>query len=358
MAGYFRPADGPYARSVVLAELARLWDQSVHRESAEGRTITQKQLAEDSEVPATTLNSWATGASLPRELDQLTRVGGVLAGWAGEKPSAGTVWSQRIAADRKARRTSVAAGGIDRHPGWPLEKMTDPFLLEVHRPIEAGGPKAEALPVLPPYVARAHDERLAQVVELAVGGLSAMAVLVGESSTGKTRACWEALAMLREQGGWRLWHPFDPTRPEAALAELSQVGPHTVVWLNETQHYLDTPGDVGERVAAALRTLLTDSGRAPVLVMGTLWRRNWDILTRSADPDRHAQARVVLAGTDITVEEKFTGTQQQALREAAATDSRLAEALAEAKDGQITQYLAGGLNCWPATATPRLRRGR
>jgi len=44
-----------------------------------------------------------------------------------------------------------------------------------------------------------------------------MAVLVGCSSTGKIRACWEVVHLLPQ--GWRLWHPFDPTRPEAVLAE-------------------------------------------------------------------------------------------------------------------------------------------
>jgi len=39
----------------------------------------------------------------------------------------------------------------------------------------------------------------------AVGGRSGIAVLVGGSSTGKTRACWEALDLLRGQDPpWRL----------------------------------------------------------------------------------------------------------------------------------------------------------
>ncbi|MGH8878930.1 MAG: hypothetical protein ACRD0P_16595 [Stackebrandtia sp.] len=96
-----------------------------------------------------------------------------------------------------------------------------------------------------------------------------IAVLVAGSSAGKTRACWEALHPLRDRKGWRLWHPFDPTRPEAAIQALDTVGPRTVVWLNKTQEYLG--GEDGERVAAKLRTLLADPGRAPVLVLGTLW---------------------------------------------------------------------------------------
>lgn len=64
-----------------------------------------------------------------------------------------------------------------------------------------------------------------------------MVVLVGTSSTGKTRACWEAVQPLADKG-WRLWHPFDLTRADAALEDLKKrVQPRTVVWLNEAQHY-------------------------------------------------------------------------------------------------------------------------
>ena len=72
-----------------------------------------------------------------------------------------------------------------------------------------------------------------------------------------------------------MWHPIDPSRPDAALAELLRIGPRTVVWLNEAQVYLQVAdGGLGERVAAGLRELLRDAGRAPVLVLATLWPRS------------------------------------------------------------------------------------
>ena len=87
---------------------------------------------------------------------------------------------------------------------------------------------------------REHDEVLGQLVAAAADGRSGIAVLVGGSSTGKTRACWEALAPLRDRPEpWRLWHPIDPSRPDAALRELPGIVPRTVVWLNEAQFYLD-----------------------------------------------------------------------------------------------------------------------
>jgi transcriptional regulator with XRE-family HTH domain len=119
--------------------------------------------------------------------------------------------------------------------GWPLADVTDPFALEVHRPVEPDIPQRGLAP-LPAYVPRDHDTELEQVVTAAAQGGSRIAVLVGGSSTGKTRACWEVLGLLRDRKPqWRLWHPIDPSRPESALRELPLIGPRTVVWLNEAQ---------------------------------------------------------------------------------------------------------------------------
>jgi hypothetical protein len=226
--------------------------------------------------------------------------------------------------------------------GRPLEEVTDPFALEVHRPVQPED-APPGLPLLPPYVPREHDEVLGQVVRAAAGGRSRIAVLVGGSSTGKTRACWEALALLRDQDPpWRLWHPIDPSRPDAALAELAGIGPRTVVWLNEAQFYLDpAEAGLGERVAAGLRELLRDPARAPVLVLATVWPGFWDALTGrpAGGDDRHAQARELLAGHDITVPAAFTPAQIGQLAQAA--DPRIALAARSAPDGEVIQFLAG-----------------
>jgi hypothetical protein len=243
-------------------------------------------------------------------------------------------WDRHDAVGR-ARDLWVAAR-MDSAVGEPITQVTDPFALEVHRPITAA--EAGRLPALPVYVRRAHDERLAEVVAQAAEGGSAMAVLVAGSSAGKTRACWEALEPLRRAGAWRLWHPFDPTRLQAALEALDRVGPRTVVWLNETQEYLGAGGDGGERIAAKLRSLLADPARAPVLVLGTLWPEHHAALTQHPG----SQVRLVLEGTVIEVPEAFTGTDLAALKQAATADARLAWAAERADDGQITQYLAGG----------------
>ena len=226
--------------------------------------------------------------------------------------------------------------------GRPLEEVTDPFDLEVHRPVQPEGAPPD-LPDLPSYVPREHDQVLGQVVRAAAAGRSGITVLVGGSSTGKTRAYWEALGLLRDQDPpWRLWHPIDPSPPDAALRELPGIKPRTVVWLNEAQLYLDTADERGERVAARLRELLRDAGGGPVVVLATVWPEYWAPLTARptrGEEDRHAQARELLAGHDITVPAAFTPAQLSRLTKTA--DVRLVLVARSARDGQVIQFLAG-----------------
>jgi uncharacterized protein YidB (DUF937 family) len=261
-------------------------------------------------------------------------------------------WWQRLLKAAQDERASAQKTGRPRRPGdpgpgpagpagWPLDDVTDPFALEVHRPVQLDE-VSPGLPDLPSYVPRDHDAELARRARLALAGHSTVAVLVGGSSTGKTRACWEALGLFRGQvPGWRLWHPISPSRPEAALDDLARIGPRTVVWLNEAQEYLGAPGGLGERVAAGLRELLRDPSRDPVLVLATLWPEYWDQLTRppAGRDDPHAQARELLAGHDIRVPEAFTPADLRQLREAA--DPWLDAAADGAEDGRVTQFIAG-----------------
>ncbi|MGR6998652.1 hypothetical protein ACU686_12020 [Yinghuangia aomiensis] len=240
---------------------------------------------------------------------------------------------------RRAAASAVAEQPRDAGVGKPVAAW-HPHDLEVH-PAGRSGRDDRALPA---YVERAHDQVLAEAVRGTAAGRGAMVVLVGSSSTGKTRACWEAVQPLAAQG-WRLWHPYDPTRADAALADLARVGPRTVVWLNEAQHYLGDPR-VGEQVAAAVHRLLTDEGRGPVLVLGTLWpeyARAYTRLPHPGGPDPHSRVRELLAGRTVPVPETFD---DEALRTAAALakagDRHLADTLTRASgSGRITQDLAG-----------------
>ncbi|MFD9504163.1 hypothetical protein [Streptomyces sp. NPDC060035] len=118
-----------------------------------------------------------------------------------------------------------------------------------------------------------------------------------------------------------------------------------MVWLNEAQHYLDAGGGLGERIAAALHSLLTDSAREPVLVLGTLWPEYATAFTTLPQPgghDPHPQVRELLAGRQTPLPDSFDTTainRAKALAENG--DEQLAHALDHAADGHLTQFLAG-----------------
>jgi tetratricopeptide (TPR) repeat protein len=271
----------------------------------------------------------------------------------------------RAAAEERARGELNGSGpALAQEPseiGIPIKNMVDPFAYEVHRAIEEGSsaPDESARSLLPLYVPRRHDATLAAVVREADSGKSRIAVLVGGSSTGKTRAWWEAVHALPER--WRVWHPIAPERPEALARDLDAVRPYTVIWLNEAQHYLLTsPSDGGIELASRLRELLRDPTRAPVLVAGTLWLEHWQTVTAepsAGGPDPHGHARALLTGHDIKVAERFGEEDLDRLTAYAPNDPRLETARDAAPDGMITQYLAGGpaLVARYRTASPAAR---
>ncbi|GAB3002500.1 tetratricopeptide repeat protein [Saccharothrix stipae] len=219
-------------------------------------------------------------------------------------------------------------GGVHVHPRHvapsPARPITGwhPFDLDVHRAVTVNG---AGLPDLPAYLPREHDRALAETL---AAKRTAMVVLTGESSTGKTRALYEAVTA--ELGMWPLLYPR--TAEDLLHVLATGVDPGTVLWLNETQnHLLDTHG---ERAAAALRTLLELPG--PFVVVGTLWPQYWSTLTGPNQP----QARDLLHHrvTRIRVARRFTAAQMAA----APTDPRLAKALATAHNGEVVQAIAGG----------------
>lgn len=315
-----------------------------------------RALATAAGVGHQTISNWLSGKVFPQQVEPLLALVRSVqstaehAGLASEETTAELLnprmWRRAYQAEAQRRANGTSAAVLAEQarialtrlrPGMALSDVADPFSLEVHRTVDSpmGG-----LPVLPGYVPRPHDDQLRKVVEQAAAGISRIAALVGGSSTGKTRSCWEALNLLRRQSRpWRLWHPIDPTRPEALRAELSEVAPYTVIWLNEAQLYL--ADHLGEQVAAGLRALLREPQRGPVLVLATLWPEHWNTLTTRADPDIHAQARELLDGHRIHVPDTFTGSEVDALRDRKNLDPRLREAAELAPDGQITQHLAG-----------------
>jgi len=155
----FRPHAGPGRDSVVLADLARLWDAAA---AMPGARLSQASLGRAAGVAPSTVGDWATGKALPRDAARVDAVARELARLAGQVAPALQVWEQLVAADA-AKRAGEAS------PGHPIAGL-NPFALEVHKPVDAIGAGAAGLPALPPYARRAHDEALAAVVAAAASG--------------------------------------------------------------------------------------------------------------------------------------------------------------------------------------------
>jgi hypothetical protein len=124
-------------------------------------------------------------------------------------------------AARRARDLWIAAR-MASPAGVPLAEVLDPFALEVHRPITLEW--AGLLPPLPPYVPREHDRVLAEVVARAAGGGSVMAVLVAESSAGKTRACWRRWSRCAARAGGGCGIPMIPPGPRPRCRDCQTSG--------------------------------------------------------------------------------------------------------------------------------------
>lgn len=237
-----------------------------------------------------------------------------------------------------------------RHPGSSVREV-DPLRLGVHRAVppdatESGGGTPTGLT---PYLARPHDQRLRDTLAAAAGGgPPVFALLAGDSSTGKTRALYEALLAVAPEAS--LLAPSHAEELDHLLAE-GKVTPGTVLWLNETQRFLEGP--TGASAAGRLIELLaTVPG---VLVAGAMWRRPYleQFTALGRVPDSYGRIRdELIKGPHtrlIDVPDHLTDDEQRALRALAASgdghgpEPRLAAALdAGTSTGQVIQHLTGG----------------
>jgi hypothetical protein len=196
------------------------------------------------------------------------------------------------------------------------------------------------LPGLTPYLQRAHDAELREkVARTADGGHSALVVLVGDSTIGKTRALYEALREHPDVCHWPMAVPTDVDELNALL-EGHKIVPGTVLWLDEIQRYLF--GSAGAKAARGLRFLL--NAHCQIIVVGTTWLVHSEELRRKGNlGDPNADARALLEGPFtylIPVPDRLIREQRQSL---ALTDQRLADAVtASGEDGRVIQHLTGG----------------
>lgn len=164
-------------------------------------------------------------------------------------------------------------------PRRTLVAEADLLELGVHRAISASPEwsPVDSDSVLPVYVPRDYDRKLREALD-PENAANRLVVLVGNSTTGKTRSAAE---MVRcRMGDWELFAPSDTP---ALLQWIERsVRSQTLLWLNELRDFLAGGNALA---AAALQRLLASEHR--IMAIGTLWPDDWQ---GYADPEKSPPA--------------------------------------------------------------------
>lgn len=219
-----------------------------------------------------------------------------------------------------------------------VRRIRDPRQLGVH---PAGSDS------LPTYVPRDVDDKLRS--RIARGGF---VLLVGDSTAGKTRAAYEAIAATVPD------HVIIAPKDCAALwasVDRGVQASNCVVWLNDLEHYLGSDGVSREMLARLL------SGKGHRIVVATI--RAVELARFSAESSGDglhiARAALELVDEEIRVERRLSNAEQSRAEERK-WDPHIADALQHSGDYGLAEYLAAGpellrdwRNGWDVGAHPR-----
>jgi tetratricopeptide (TPR) repeat protein len=214
---------------------------------------------------------------------------------------------------------------------------------------DAGSGLSERQPV---YVPRDVDDRLRERV--ATGGF---VLLVGDSTSGKSRAAYEAVAVTLPDDV--LFAPRDRAALGAVASRAVDMR-RCVVWLNDLETYFGVGGLTPTMVA---RLLASDGHRVIVATMRAAEMARYveeagpaDKITRQLFRD----ARETIEQAHLVRIERMLSGAERERAEARAWDPRIAEALRHADDYGLAEYIAAGPellrdweNAWEAGTHPR-----
>lgn len=181
---------------------------------------------------------------------------------------------------------------------------------------------------LPEYVGRDFDEGLRE--RLSEGTeRGCFVVLVGQSSTGKTRSLYEAVRVVVPN-----WPIIQPAGTGEIIA-LSRAPRHKIiVWLDELDEFVDADSPLTRE--DILRLL-----PAPAIVVATMWPTDFNTWKPSRAPAVRSNRRLLDLATRIMVLDELSADERIKADTAAAKDSRIRLALA-VEDAGLTQALAAG----------------
>ncbi|WP_051798484.1 inositol monophosphatase family protein [Catenuloplanes japonicus] len=219
---------------------------------------------------------------------------------------------------------------IDENTGWlpDIGDIADPVALGVHAAV-SGGERST-----PHYVARDIDDDLDDALRQ-----HGFALIVGHSTSGKSRAAYEA--MRRLPAHWTVLVPRDG----AALHTLLDDGldlKDTVVWLDDIERYLG-PGGLDPHLLRRLR------GDDPTRVVALATMRANEYTARLSDGDSpelmRADQQVLRAARTIHLERSLTPAERRRAQELAA-DPRILDAVRHAQQFGLGEFLAAGPRLW------------
>ncbi|WTO37963.1 sel1 repeat family protein [Streptomyces achromogenes] len=287
----------------------------------------------------TTLSSWQTGRSRPRDSAALATFLSVVREHSSLPPDRFRegVWR---ALYRKATAHGAPPAAPTAKPTRSLAGEADPILLGVRQTRECAGHDP-----LPPYVARDADAGIDRALAAAAetGGL---VLIRGDSTSGKTRAAFEAMIRVLPDR-----HLLQPRRHSSfgpcveAARTLARRGEHCVVWLDDLEHYLG-PAQLDE---VALRQLVLSGAVLIATMRLSEHHRRAPRATGTAKGD-DAYARIDLsdpvlkAAHVIDLHRKWSDG--ELARAGKQTDPRLREALAHHQRYGIAEYLSAGPHLW------------
>jgi hypothetical protein len=235
---------------------------------------------------------------------------------AAERAEVLSTWS-RVATDA-LRRTG---------PAVRFDEVS-PRDLGVHPAIQVN----DATSDLPDYVPRDFDDQLAALI--AEGSYhGCFVVLVGRSSTGKTRSLYEAIYKIVPN--WRIVQPSSTQEIVDFAAEPTE---GSIVWLDELHRFLGSSPPLTRAVVSQLKN-------AGSIVVGTLWSDDYIArkeLRQTNVTDRYAEDRKLLESAEkISVHDVFGADEYRKAREVGKWDARIRIAL-QSRDAGLTQVLAAG----------------
>ncbi|MDY7086280.1 MAG: hypothetical protein SYR96_14360 [Actinomycetota bacterium] len=208
--------------------------------------------------------------------------------------------------------------------------------LGIHNAITA----SDADDDLPTYVERDFDFKLRAALT-PNAGRGPFVVMLGSSSTGKTRSLYEAVREIYPD-----WWLIQPPHAEYLLELKNDPPGRTVFWLDELQQYLSGRCPLTNE---CVRSLLRHGN----VVVGTVWPDQLGALT-AASPEVQ---RLMRTAIQISVPGTLSTAELNQARGVAERDDRIRQAL-DTQDAGLTQALAGGpalVMAWEQPANPYAR---